>query len=482
MSRLPTPAPRNNEAEPVIRCRNIAKHYSLYDSPRDRLKEALVPWPFRRDQYHKDFWALRDVSLEVYPGEILGIVGRNGAGKSTLLKIISGVISPTEGQLEVNRKVSPLLELGAGFNPQFSGRQNAIFLGTMQGMEREDTEDKLEEIIDFAEIGSFIDQPVRTYSSGMRARLAFAIATSIQPEILILDEVLSVGDALFRRKCYDRMEGLIQGGSTVLFVSHSETSVQSLCTRAVFLNNGEIAAEGSPREVLHQYTVQNQLRKGRKKSQLDSGPRELAHPVDELTASPGLNPAQSKDLPKPGEAFLPGLYSKTFRRTGMGACGLSQAILLTKENKPVNRLLFGKSYRLFVETRIPNPRIHTIEYIWQIKDYEGRPLSHSPNKFPLPEFEVPPEDVYTEAGNEYIRTFRAHFDFHLTLIPETYFISILVVAHFAGQEGARKLKPTPYTTRMQFRDVLAFIVDSDDVRSGRKIPHNLQYDAEITPL
>jgi lipopolysaccharide transport system ATP-binding protein len=242
--------PSDNTNDIVISTRNLSKVYKLYRSPQDRLKEALHPG---RKKYHKNFYALKDVNLEIRRGEVLGIVGKNGSGKSTLLKILSRVLTPSSGEFEVKGKVSSLLELGSGFNPELTGMENIFFYGTILGFTEEKIRGKLQEILDFAEIGDFVYQPLKTYSSGMKARLAFSVAINVDPDILILDEVLAVGDELFRRKCYARMEGFFKGGKTILFVSHSVQSVNQLCNRAIFVDNGELLLEGPAKLVTTQY-------------------------------------------------------------------------------------------------------------------------------------------------------------------------------------------------------------------------------------
>lgn len=234
----------------AVHLAQISKYYKLYSSPKDRFKEALDP--FRRPR-HKRFFALNHIDLKIGKGEILGVVGRNGAGKSTLLKLIAGVIPPSSGQLTVNGNVSVLLELGSGLNPDLTGIQNIYFGGIMLGYPPEDMGAKIEEIVAFADIGDFINQPLKTYSSGMKARLGFALAVSINPDILIVDEVLSVGDELFRRKCYARMEKFFKQGKTVLFVSHDVQSINHLCTRAIMLDKGTCVLEGPPKMVTMYY-------------------------------------------------------------------------------------------------------------------------------------------------------------------------------------------------------------------------------------
>lgn len=236
--------------ETAIKVSDVSKVYRLYDKPSMRLKEAFS---IRKKQYHKDFHALNHVSFEVEKGEMLGIIGKNGAGKSTLLKIITGVLTPSSGQVEIKGKISALLELGAGFNPEYNGIQNAYLAGTMMGFSEEEMEQKLEGILKFADIGDFIKQPVKTYSSGMFARLAFAVAISVDPDILIIDEALSVGDVFFQAKCYKRMEELKNSGKTVLFVTHDMGSVMKYCERCIIINDGTLYAQGPTKPMIDLY-------------------------------------------------------------------------------------------------------------------------------------------------------------------------------------------------------------------------------------
>jgi lipopolysaccharide transport system ATP-binding protein len=234
----------------AIKVSSLSKIYRLYASPHDRLKEALHPL---RKKFHRDFYALRNVCFDIEKGETVGIIGQNGSGKSTLLSTIAGVLTPSSGTIEIFGKVSSLLELGTGFNPELTGIQNIYFNGAIQGFQRKEIDSKLDEIISFAEIGEFIHQPVKVYSSGMYVRLAFAMVVCIEPEILIIDEALAVGDELFRRKCYAKMEEFIKGNKTILFVSHDIQSVNQLCTRALFLNQGELLLDGPTKMVTAQY-------------------------------------------------------------------------------------------------------------------------------------------------------------------------------------------------------------------------------------
>jgi teichoic acid transport system ATP-binding protein len=219
----------------AISVHNLSKVYKLYDHSIDRLKESLHPL---RRIYHHDFYALKDVSFEIRKGETFGIIGKNGSGKSTLLKIIAGVLTPSAGSLEVRGKVSALLELGIGFNPEMTGRENIYFSGTIMGYSREEMDAKVDDILAFADIGDFINQPVKTYSSGMFVRLAFAMATNVDPDILIIDEALSVGDIFFQTKCYKKFDQFQKMGKTILFVTHALENVIRYCHRGIVLESG----------------------------------------------------------------------------------------------------------------------------------------------------------------------------------------------------------------------------------------------------
>lgn len=236
--------------EYAIRVQNIEKMYKLYDKPTDRLKESLG---FSRKKHYKAHYALSDVSFNVKKGETVGIIGTNGSGKSTILKIITGVLNPTAGQVNVDGRISALLELGAGFNGEYTGVENVYLNGTMIGFTKEEIDAKLQDILDFADIGEFVHQPVKTYSSGMFVRLAFAVAINIDPEILIVDEALSVGDVFFQSKCYHKFEEFKRMGKTILFVSHDLGSIGKYCDRVVLLNKGKKLNEGSPKEMIDIY-------------------------------------------------------------------------------------------------------------------------------------------------------------------------------------------------------------------------------------
>ncbi|MEA3291546.1 MAG: ABC transporter ATP-binding protein [Pseudomonadota bacterium] len=237
-------------ADPIIRVRDLSKCYHIYRRPVDRVLEMLLPGKQSR---HAEFWALKNIGFEINRGETVGIIGRNGSGKSTLLEIICDTLNPTTGEVSVGGRVAALLELGAGFNPEFTGRENVMMNAAIMGIPESRIKEKFDEVVEFAEIGDHIEQPVKTYSSGMYVRLAFATAIHMEPEILVVDEALAVGDIRFQRKCFRVFENLKQQNKTILFVTHSVELVRTYCDRAIFLEQGEMQNIGDPREVVYDY-------------------------------------------------------------------------------------------------------------------------------------------------------------------------------------------------------------------------------------
>lgn len=250
------PSGENGQASPerasevVLSVRDVSKCYHIYDKPRDRLKQMALR---RFRTYYRPFWALQGINFEVSRGEAVGIVGRNGSGKSTLLQIIAGTLTPTSGEVRLHGRVAALLELGSGFNPEFTGRDNVFLSAAILGIPKREVEARFDEIASFADIGAFIDQPVKMYSSGMHARLAFSVAISVNPDILILDEILSVGDMGFQQKCVARMKKLLDSGVTLLFVSHAPDAVKSLCQKGLFLKDGTAEFFGSAEDAVNRY-------------------------------------------------------------------------------------------------------------------------------------------------------------------------------------------------------------------------------------
>jgi len=238
--------------KPVVEVKNVGILFNLAQNKVDNLKEFVIKW-MTKELHFQEFWALRNVTFNVYRGERLGIVGLNGAGKSTLLKVVSGVLKASEGEVKVKGRIAPLLELGAGFDPEYTGRENIYLYGAVLGFSKKFLDSKYDEIVEFSELAKFIDVPLKNYSSGMKARLGFAIATIVEPDVLILDEVLSVGDAKFRKKSMNKIIGMFDKGVTVLFVSHSIDQVLAICDRAILLDKGQLIAEGTAEEIAQMY-------------------------------------------------------------------------------------------------------------------------------------------------------------------------------------------------------------------------------------
>lgn len=248
----------SNADDIAIRVQNLSKCYQIYDTPRDRLKQFVVPHlqglaGQAPKQYFREFWALNDVSFEVKKGETVGIIGRNGSGKSTLLQMICGTLNPTSGRIQTNGRIAALLELGSGFNPEFTGRENVYMNASVLGLSNEEIDTRFNDIVAFADIGDFIEQPVKTYSSGMMVRLAFAVQSQVEPDILVVDEALSVGDAKFQAKCFERLRQLKEEGTSILLVTHSSEQIVTHCAKAILLDGGVAVEYGEPRHVVNRY-------------------------------------------------------------------------------------------------------------------------------------------------------------------------------------------------------------------------------------
>lgn len=281
--------------KPAIRIENLSKTYKLYNSHRDRMKEWLHPL---RKPYHTKHHALKDISLSVGRGEVLGVIGQNGSGKSTLLKILSSVVTPSSGSFNCTGRVSALLELGGGFNMDLTGVENTFFLGAIQGYSKNEMKERLKQILDFAEIGEYAHQPVKNYSSGMYVRLAFSISINIDPEILIVDEALAVGDIRYQQKCYRKIREIKDSGKTIVFCSHSLDAIQDFCTTAIWIHHGKIAAQGDPNIVSKKYQTfmaQNGSTAKQSTSEQSSAPKSL---MPELLLKPEFRQLVWNDMRK----------------------------------------------------------------------------------------------------------------------------------------------------------------------------------------
>ncbi len=354
--------------ETAISVKDVTKIYKLYDKPIDRLKESLHPF---HKEYHKKFYALNALSFTVEKGQTVGIIGTNGSGKSTILKIITGVLSPTTGTVEVKGKISALLELGAGFNMDYTGIENIYMNGSMMGFTRKEMDAKLKEILDFADIGDFVYQPVKTYSSGMFVRLAFALAINVEPEILIVDEALSVGDVFFQAKCYRRMEEIRKSGTTILMVTHDMGSILKYCDKVVLLNKGNFVAEGTAAHMVDLY-------KKILANQLDLLEEELHS--DKWKAEGRVNDITSKPKGTPGSGAYAGLMKEKMtvnpNRTeyGDGRAEIYDMGLFDGRGNLTNLLLKGEQFTIRERIRFHAP-IQAPIFTYTIKDKKGTDLT-----------------------------------------------------------------------------------------------------------
>jgi len=404
----------------AVSVKNISKKFRLFNSPKERLKEALHPFD---KKYHKEFWALKDVSFDVPKGQTLGIVGRNGSGKSTLLQILCSILQPTSGEVAVNGTISALLELGSGFNPEFTGRQNVFMKGMLMGFSREEIKKRLPAIEAFADIGEFIDQPIKIYSSGMSLRLAFAVAINVDPDILIIDEALSVGDELFQRKCFSRIEALRASGATILFVSHSSNAIVELCDRALLMDAGEKLTDGNPKQVVGRY--QKLLYAPVEKYEFL---REQIRQTDEqpLSASESTEKAPKK-LPDHSaqESFDPNLRcGSTIHYESSGAHIESPAVI-TLAGDQVNNLIRGKRYIFTYSVRFSKDADY-VHFGMLIKTVSGVELGGGVTAKSYQD-----RVISVKEGESY----RVTFNFLCALNPGFYFLNAGVSGISGGVDG-----------------------------------------------
>ena len=352
------------EKKLAICAEQITKVYKLYDKPSDRLKEALG---LSRNKLHKEHYALKGVDLSIYKGETVGIIGTNGSGKSTILKIITGVLNPTSGNLSVNGRISALLELGAGFNMEYNGIENVYLNGTMMGFSEKEIDAKLQNILDFADIGDFVYQPCKTYSSGMFVRLAFAVAINIEPEILIVDEALSVGDVFFQAKCYHKFEEFKQMGKTILFVSHDLSSIAKYCDRVILLNKGTKLGEGSPKEMIDAY------------KQVLVGQYEIPEEEDSLLQDKELNELAAKNADgkiskeKKLSAEVLGINEKALEY-GTKDGEITEVYVTDKKGTKTSAIIKGEEFTLHMKVKFHQDVAAPI-FAFTIKDKHGTEIT-----------------------------------------------------------------------------------------------------------
>ena len=360
-------------SEPIIEVRGMGKAYPMYDKPHHRLLQMLAPGPSNR--WYKEYHALRDVDFTVRRGETVGIVGSNGSGKSTLLQVICGTLAPTTGAVHVRGRVAALLELGAGFNPEFTGRENVYLNGSVLGLTRKEIDDCFDDIAAFADIGEFIEQPVKSYSSGMYIRLAFAVAINVTPDILVIDEALSVGDEAFQRKCFARINAIRDAGATVLFVSHSAGTVIELCDRAILMDHGEVLAQGTPKFVVSRYhkliyapiEKAAKIREGiRQENALRSDSQHDEAGGAELALQP---PASAEDTAYLDEGLVP---QSTMRYQSRGAL-IELPHIETLQGRRVNVLMPGGEYVYTYRVSFQNAAV-AVRFGMMIKTITGLEL------------------------------------------------------------------------------------------------------------
>lgn len=424
-------------SEIAIKVDNLSKCYHIYDTPRDRLKQFVLPRARRLlgmqpKNYFREFWALKDVSFEVKKGETVGIVGRNGGGKSTLLQLICGTLNPTSGSIQTIGRVAALLELGAGFNPEFTGRENVYLNGSVLGLSKDEIDTKLEDILAFAGIGQFIDQPVKTYSSGMVVRLAFAVAINVDPQILIIDEALAVGDELFQRKCFSRIEAIRAAGATILFVSHSGGTVVELCDRALLLDSGERLAMGAPKQIVGRYqkllyvphdkreAVREEIRRQDARTGEISEPANLISIVEEIVIE---SPLIGEDTNLP-DSYDPELKpSCTIVYESYGAI-IEDPAIYSFDGERVNILTRGKNYRYRYRVVFEHAASN-VRFGMMVKTTTGVELggaaSAASNRSSLP---------FVTAGS----VLSVEFEFSCRLNAGVYFLNAGVVGDLNGSE------------------------------------------------
>lgn len=410
-------------SEHAIVVSGLSKCFHIYNTPRDRLLQMLARG---RRQYYREFWALRDVSFTIGKGETVGIVGRNGSGKSTLLQLICGTLNPTAGEIHSHGRIAALLELGSGFNPEFSGRENVYMNAAVLGLSREETDVRFAEIEAFAEIGEFIDQPVKTYSSGMMVRLAFAVAINVDPQILIVDEALAVGDELFQRKCFARIEAIKKSGATILFVSHAGGTVIELCDRAILLDAGEKLTEGAPKLVIGQYqkllyatadkvmAVRQQIQSGGGSAPAHSSACARNEASSSIKTGGG-NGAADLD-----EFYDPNMQSKSVLAYESQGAQITDPQIRNLAGEPVNCLKRGHVYRYSYQVDF-SQSADFVRFGMMIKTLSGIELGGAVSS-PCTSEAI----TYIAEGS----SVRAAFDFECNLHPGTYFLN-------AGVTGAR---------------------------------------------
>jgi lipopolysaccharide transport system ATP-binding protein len=400
----------------AIKVENLSKCYQLYEKPRDRLLQMLMRGHRR---YYREFWALRNISFEIKKGETVGIIGRNGSGKSTLLQLICGTLNSTSGRINTHGRIAALLELGSGFNPEFTGRENVYMNASVLGLTKEEIDARFDDIAAFADIGDFIEQPVKTYSSGMSLRLAFAVAINVNPQILIVDEALSVGDELFQRKCFSRIEQIKEYGATILFVSHSGAAIVSLCDHAILLDSGEKIAEGLPKYIVGHYQKllysPDEKRDLIRKEILNYSPKD--QPLDHNSKE------SAKEMVR--ETFDPHLKpTSTIYYESLGV-EIDQPKILTIDGQQVNNLVHGRTYR-YCYTVVFNIDASNVRFGMLVRSISGIELGGAVSA-PSLASSIP----FVQHGAR----FNIEFSFNANLTAGTYFMNAGVLGQIGENDG-----------------------------------------------
>lgn len=379
-----------------IRVSGLSKRYQIYDTPRDRLKQFVFPRLVRMaarspKQYFREFWALSEVSFEVRKGETVGIIGRNGSGKSTLLQMISGTLSPSSGSIRTSGRVAALLELGAGFNPEFTGRENVLLNAAILGFPREAIEKRMAEVMAFSELGEFLDQPVKTYSSGMYARLAFSIAIHVDPDVLIVDETLAVGDSRFVAKCMRRIKDIQNSGATILFVSHDVGSVRTLCQRAIWLDRGKLVEDGDVFPVTGKY-MEFMFKDEESEDQVLRDEIAASQGGANVVSEPQADIVSMELMSVPKRESQYGLDTRPVTHWGSHKGVIFGASVCDQQGVHRDVLTWGKPIEVVIDVCIPSdiPRKH-LSVAFSIKDLKGTDLivstTHDHTRIALPEDE-----------------------------------------------------------------------------------------------
>lgn len=408
-----TPPASDTDNAAVIRVNDLGKCYQIYDRPQDRLWQSL--WRGRKT-FFREFWALRAVSFAVKKGETVGIIGRNGSGKSTLLHLIAGTLSPSTGELAVNGRIAALLELGSGFNPEFTGRENVYMNAAILGLNHDEIDRRFDEIAAFADIGDFIEQPVKTYSSGMMIRLAFAVSVCVDPEILIVDEALAVGDELFQRKCYGRIQSLQQNGTAILFVSHAAGAILELCSRAILLDSGQKLLEDHPKAVVGAY------------HKLLYAPAERRREIREMylgqTANTEARPTKELPISLSPTHYDSGLIPESTVVYEHRGAQILDPHLESLNGQRVNILGRGEEY-IFAYDVLFDEDAFAVRYGMLIKTKQGIELCSATSS------QVGEGDEFVAAGLR----MRINFRFRCSLLPGLFFLNAGCGGIIQGEEG-----------------------------------------------